>query len=241
MPAKYALLTTLLFCCLAACVSVPAWAQAYCYIRDVGFDKMSNGVQIRVKADGIITWNWESGSEAAGGGAEMSQVSVRFPAMRIGVEKTFYDINVDPVGTASLDVPQNAQNGLGVDLSVVMTESASVSASLSEDRQTFLLTVNSKLTVENTGREGAVGAAKAGAYEVVEANGLVSVKAVKADIHKVVAEIAQKCGINIAVDDAVKHAISLNVTARKPARGDQRYRGRLWAGALRSGRCLHAQ
>ena len=216
MQTKFFLLPILLVLWLAISSAVPVWAQAYCYIREVGVDPMSNGVQIRLKADGIVTWNWENGSEAAGWGEEVSQVSVRFPAMRIGVEKTLYDINVDPVSTASLLVPQDAQDGRGVVLSIIMTEPSQVSASLSEDRQTFLLTVNSKRTVEHINRGTAATATKAGTFEVLEAKGLVSVKAVKANIHQVVAAIAQKSGINIAVDDAVKHDISINVTERKP-------------------------
>lgn len=201
---------------LALLACAPAHGQAYCYIRDVKYDLLSNGVQLKIKADGILTWNWEPGSEPAGWGEDMSQVSIRFPSARIGVDKTLYDIDEIPVSTASLLVPQDAKDGRGVVLNITMTEPSQVSASLSEDRQMFLLTVSSKHTVERINRANGAAAIKVGTFEVTEANGLISVKAVKASIHQVVAEIARKSGICVAVDDAVKHDISLNLLDRKP-------------------------
>ncbi len=150
----------------------PAHSQAFCAIREVSFAPVSNGVQIKIKADGILSWNWEKGSEAAGAGKDLSQVSVRFPSVRIGVEKTLYDINLDPVSTANLFVPQDAQDGRGAVLHVVMTEPSQVSASLSDDRQTFLLTVSTKLALEQVNHETPTVEVKAGSFEVTEANGL---------------------------------------------------------------------
>jgi len=201
---------------LALTCAMPGHGQAYCYLRDLSIDPLSNGVQIKIKADGILSWNWESGSESAGWGDELSQVSIRFPSARLGIEKTLYDVDKTPVSSASLVVPQDAPDGRGVVLSVIMTEPSQVSASLSDDRQSFMLTINSKRTVESINRDPGAASLKNGTFEVTAANGLLSVKAVKANIHQLIADIAGKSGLNIAVDDAVRHEVSLNIQDRKP-------------------------
>ena len=193
-------------------------AQAYCTVTELKTSSLSNGVQILLKADGLLNWNWEASSRAAGWGQEMTSVAIRFSGARIGVEKKLYDVDQDPVSTAALIVPQDSQNGLDFILQVNMTQSAKVEASLSEDRQTFLLTVKGKRTVDRANRDpGSTAALKEGAVEVTAQDGLISIHAVKANIHQVVAEIARQGGIDAAVDDAVRRDISMNLLDRKPA------------------------
>jgi len=188
-------------------------AQAYCNIIEVKHNALSNGIQILVKADGMLTWRWEEG----GNGSETSKAVIRFTGARIGIEKTLYDIDQDPVSTAQLMVPQDAGNGLGVLLQVTMNQPSRVEASLSDDRLLFMLTVRGQRTVETIDRAGGGDAApKTGTVEVTVKDGLVSVRAIKANIHQVVSQIARQCCISVAVDDAVKHDISLNVTDREP-------------------------
>jgi len=188
-------------------------AQAYCNIIEVKHNALSNGIQILVKADGMLTWRWEEG----GNDKETSKAVVRFTGARIGVEKTLYDVDQDPVSTAQLMVPQDAGNGLGVLLQVTMTQPSRVEASLSDDRQLFMLTVRGQRTIETITRTSEGDAPpKTGAVDVTVNDGLVSVRAIKANIHQVVSAIARQCCISVAVDDAVKHDISLNVTDREP-------------------------
>jgi len=187
-------------------------AQAYCNITEVKYNALSNGIQILVKSDGMLTFRWESG-----GSGETSKAVVRFPGARIGVEKTLYNVDLEPVSTAQLMIPQDAENGLGVQLQVVMTQPSQVEASLSDDRLTFMLTVKGQRTVETINRtNGSEAAPKMGTVAVTAKDGLITVRAVKANIHQVVSEIARQSGISVAVDDAVKHDISLNITDRKP-------------------------
>ncbi|HEY3376009.1 MAG TPA: type II and III secretion system protein [Armatimonadota bacterium] len=194
------------------------WGQAYCSIRELKSSALSNGVQIMLKADGILSWDWDANSRAAGSGRPIGQVSIRFAGARLAVEKTLYDINLDPVSTAMLMVPQDAQNGLGAMLQVTMTQPSSVEAVLSEDRQTFLLTVKGPRTVErlNHGDGGDAAASAAGAIKVSVDKGLISVRAVKANIHQLVSEIARQGNISAAVDDAVRHDVSISVQDRAP-------------------------
>lgn len=202
----------IVFMALLALASIAAQAQAYCTIKDIKYTALSNGVQIMVKSDGIITWRWESGNN----GAELTQASIRFTGARIGVEKTLFDIDVDPVSTAMIMVPQDAAAGQDSVLQVTMTQPSRVEASLSEDRLTFLLTVKGQRTVETVSRTSDTVSLKSGSLEVTSNNGLVSVRAMKANIHQVVAEIARLGGISVAIDDGVKHDVSLNVQDRAP-------------------------
>ena len=195
----------------------PAQAAAYCNLREVKISTLTNGVQIQLLADGTLSWRWEPGSESAQWGAELQEVSLRIPDARLTLEKTLYDVDQDPVSTVSLTVPQDAQEGLGVVMTVTMSERASVECRLTEDRQSLLLTVFSKRTVERASRPGGEGgAAVAGLVSVTADQGRLTVRAVKADIHKVVAEVAKQGGLAVAVDDAVQHQVSLNLESAQP-------------------------
>lgn len=196
--------------------SAEAQGGAYCYIRSVDVKALSNGIQIQVKADGILDFDGPQGSQGAGGG-RVTETQIRFPGARLGLEKTLYDVDQTPVSTVSLTVPQDTPDGRGVVMTVSMTEPSRVEPTLSEDRQTFFLVVFGSRTVERTERGQAAGAdVKTGTVEVTQRDGLISVRAVKADIHKVVLEIARQGGISVAVDDLVKHDVSVNVQDRKP-------------------------
>jgi type II secretory pathway component GspD/PulD (secretin) len=206
-----------IICWLALLCGQAARGQAYCTTQDVQVSALANGVQISVKADGILNWKWEAGSEPAGWGQELGEVSIRFQNVRMGDIKTQYDVDQDPVSNITFLTPQDVKDGLGVVMRVTMTSPSAVEATLSEDRQTFLLTVKSKNTVERINRAatGAVVPATGG-VDVSSHDGLISVHATKVDIQKVVAEIARQGDINVTVDDAVRHEVSLNLFDRKP-------------------------
>ncbi|MBC7288252.1 MAG: hypothetical protein H5T86_09460 [Armatimonadetes bacterium] len=191
---------------------------AYCYIRSVNITALSNGVQIMVKADGILNWAVERGYRRALREEEkVDEIAIRFPDARLALDKTLYNVDQYPVSSVVFYVPQDAIQGLGVVMQVSMTEPSRVSATLSEDRQTFMLTVLGERTVERAKAGTAAPAPGAEGYlEVVEHDGLLTVRCTKADIHRVVAEIAAKGKIGVAVDDAVQHKVSLNLVDMPP-------------------------
>lgn len=203
---------------LALSCPVPLTAQdAYCNINSVKYSALTNGVQISVKSDGILVWDWENSWDARRG-SEVSTVSIRFNAARLQLEKTLYDVDQEPVSNLSLFVPQNAPGGRGVVLTVNMSQPSKVKADLSEDRQTFLLTVYGTRTVERAGgAKDAEDENKAGTAKVTaDPKGLVTVHAVKADIHQVVMEVARCGNVSVAVDDAVQRKVSLNLQNLPP-------------------------
>lgn len=186
--------------------------DAYCNINDLKITTLTNGVQIQVKADGILTWDWENSWEARRGW-EVSQASVRFNTARLALAKTMYDVDQEPVSNISLFVPQNARDGRGVVMTVNMSQPSKVKADLSEDRQQLLFTILASRTVDRgNGKDKKDDKEPEAVLKVTcNAEGLLSVHAVKADIHDVVAEIAQQGKISVAVDDAVQRKVSLNL------------------------------
>jgi len=200
---------------LGLVVRVHAQGEAYCYINEVITKVLSNGVQIQVKADGILTLDRDT-QYMWGYGRSVTKATFRFPDARLGLDKTLYDVEEDPVSTISLYVPQDAADGKGVEMTVTMTERSRVKAELSEDRQTYLVTVYGSRTVERIAGKAEAEKVKEGEIEVTASEGLISVHAVKADIHKVVAQIAREGEISVAVDDAVQHKVSVNVQDREP-------------------------
>lgn len=207
----------LVLCTLALllCMFKPAQAQAYCSITDVKINALANGVQIQVKADGILNWRWETGSENAAWGVQRSEVTVRFKGVMIGVAKTQYAVDQDPVSNISLMTPQDATDGRTTIMRITMTTPSAVQASLSEDRLTFLLTVRGKRTVDRIIRENSTDLQQ-GQIFLSTHDDLISVRAIKANIHKVVSEIARISNISVAIDDAVNHDVSINIQDRKP-------------------------
>jgi len=216
LPAKLAIIGALSLCLgLGVVVRVHAQGDAYCYITEVKTKVLSNGVQIQVKADGILTldqytrYMWRYGRS-------VTEATFRFPDARLGLDKTLYDVEEDPVSTIVLGISQDAVNGKGVEMTVTMTEPSQVKAELSEDRQTYLVTVYGSRTVERIAGETEAEEVKEGEIEITASEGLISVHAVKADIHKVVAQIARAGEISVAVDDAVQHKVSVNVQDQEP-------------------------
>ncbi len=207
---------------LTLCVSLlqheRAWAQgeAYCYITEVDTSVLSNGVQIKIKADGILTLDRETDYRWARG-RRVTEATFCFPDARLAPDcKRLYDIDEDPVSTIVLGVAPDAVEGKGVEMTVTLTERCRVKGELGENRQTYLITVYGQRTVERIAGEKEAAEIEEGELEVTEVEGLISVRAVKADIHKVVGQIARKGWVNVAVDDAVQHEVSMNVQELEP-------------------------
>jgi len=193
-----------------------AQGEAYCYITEVETSVLSNGVQIKVKADGILTLDQYT-RYVWGSGRSVTEATFRFPDARLGLDcKRLYDVDEEPVSTIVLGVSSDAVEGKGVEMTVTLTERYRVKAELGEDRQSYLVTVYGQRTVERIAGKKEAAQIEEGEIEVTATDGLLSVRAVNADIHKVVGQIAREGGISVAVDDAVQHEVSLNVQELEP-------------------------
>lgn len=203
---------------LALCASAPAHAQvAYANITDVTATQLSNGVQIIVKADGVLDWDYARRSSSGTRGAgdfRRDRVVLSFPNARSKVSKSFIDVSLYPVSFVQIEVPQEAaqREGVGIRMTIALFEPADSDVSTSPDRQSVIITVNSERTLESVQRNGgaAAGAKKAELSVEFEDN-LLTVNALRADIHELIGEIARQTGVNVAVDSGVSHKVSLTL------------------------------
>jgi type II secretory pathway component GspD/PulD (secretin) len=196
-------------------------SQVYCNIQEVKAKALANGVQVSVHADGILDWEAPDRDYSKFyGNQPRSEFIIRFPQARSKLDDNFIDVSVPPVSYIQVYVPQDAELGIGLEMRIILSEPANFDTSRSPDQQTFMISFLSERTVDrggaSTGDEEADTPAKKGTLEVRCEGGLVWVKATNADIHKVVGEVAHQAGINAAVDDAVKHKVSLRLNGLEP-------------------------
>ena len=200
------------------CQGFPACAQgaAYTNIKSVTTKSLSNGVQITILADGILQYRDVDNSG--------NKMGAYFPDARNATGKNFINLNTYPVSSIQLSTPQGARNGIGLRIDISNFVNTQATATQTPDGQGVLFTIRSDRTLP-----GQSGGGKSGdttqapddlSAEVTFADGLVSIRAVKADIHELMASIAQKTGLSIAVDDGVgassPRKVSLNLQGVTP-------------------------
>ena len=197
--------------------------QSYTTITSVTFSPLSNGVQIKVKADGILQMRIQgdnNGATVSGARMEFS-----FPDARNGTDKNFFTSKLYPVSYAQLSTAPGAKNGIGLSMVVSNLISTQATVTKMDDGEGVLITVQSDRTVERSGRvKGAAAAAddstQSGASStstrVRFKNGKLTLRAVGVDIHQFMSAIAQTTGFSIAVDDAVDRKVSINLQDADP-------------------------
>ena len=195
------------------CKGFPACAQgtAYTNIKSVTTRALSNGVQITIQADGILQYRDVD--------SDGNKMGAYFPAARNGTGKNFINLNTYPVSSIQLSTPQGATNGIGLRIDITNFVSTRASVTQTPNGQGVLFTIQSDRTLPGGRGGGDNEATKAPddlTAEVSFDGKLVSVRAVKADIQELMAAIAQKTGLSIAVDDAVSRKVSLNLQNVEP-------------------------
>ena len=187
-----------------------AHALVYCNIIDIETKQLRNGVQIIVKSDGLLERHWHSWD------ADDGRFEITFTNARNKTGKNFIDVSTYPVSHIQLEVPQGAEEGVGVLMTVVNYEPSPVSVSRSDDRQNDIIMISSSRTLEGSGTAKVDKTDKGEELSVEHEAGRVSVRAVNVDIQRLLGEIAAKTGVNLAVDDAVKAKVSLNLRDQTP-------------------------
>jgi type II secretory pathway component GspD/PulD (secretin) len=186
-----------------AAAATDAQAVTYTNITDVTAQQLSNGVQITVRSDGVLEWRFANGLGWHDmGERKVDRVALRFPGARYN-GKSFIDVSMFPVSYAQLAIPQDAKEGVGVVMTVMMFQPSTFTVNQSPDQQSVIITVNSERTLEASRRRaGSISAAGSESkLDVQYENGLLTVHATRANLHVVMAEIARKTGTEIAIDD----------------------------------------
>jgi type IV pilus assembly protein PilQ len=123
-----------------------------------------------------------------------------------------------PVSYVLTYVPQDAAQGIGVSLIVGCFTESEFDVTGSPDRQSVIITVKTKRTLE-TGGPAAAAPIEAQKTEVAcrYENGLISIQALKVNMLKVLGGMAKESGLNIVVDDAVgKRTVSMSLQDVRP-------------------------
>lgn len=204
------------FICLALAPLVQAQnaARSYTTINSIVVTPLSNGVQVKIAADGILQYR-----NADTSGLKMG---LSFPDARNGTGKNFFNVNRYPVSYLQLSTPQDAVGGIGVVMQISNFVVTEASVARTPDGQGVLITIQSDRTVETHNNDDEANNADPNARPdtsttVKFENKLLTVRAVRADIHQLVAAIAQQTGLSIAVDDAVNRKVSLNLKNVDPS------------------------
>jgi type IV pilus assembly protein PilQ len=195
-------------------LALPTRAITYARVTDIKTRQLTNGVQITIAADGILTYK-QTGLPAGGASAPISTITLVFPGARSALSSNFINVAAYPVSFIQIQTPQDAPEGVGLQMMVSLFSPEVASVTTSPDRQSVIINVNSDRTIAaspSTGEAG--GTAPAVAAEepmvvAVDANNRVHLRAVSADIHEVLARLAHAAGINIVVDDKVNRKVSL--------------------------------
>ncbi len=192
-------------------------SQSYTTITGIKTTPLSNGVQIQIVADGILQYRQTSYEDRA------KAIGITFPDARNGIGKNFLNVNRYPVSHIALATPQGAKNGIGLSMVVNNFAESEFQIASTADGQGVIVTVLSDRTIEGKNRKGGdeAAAAKPGgavdtSTQVQFAGGLLTLRAVKVDVGALIAAIAAKTGISVAVDDAVDRKVSLSLSGVKP-------------------------
>ncbi len=196
----------------------PAVAQdAYCSITSVKTAGLSNGASITVEADGMLQYRVRTGNWRA-----VTEIVIDLENARSALsDDLIRPENAHPISYISFTTPPDAPNGVGLNMRIVLVDASEFSIPEQSDPRKLVINVRTERTVprrRGNGDTGAPGEATTAedddesTIEVEYADGLLTVRALKADLHRVVAEIARAAGVNVAVDDRVKREVSMNVT-----------------------------
>ncbi|MFW6438192.1 MAG: hypothetical protein ACOCZ7_04175 [Armatimonadota bacterium] len=194
-----------------------AWAQdAYCTLTSVTTRALSNGATITVEADGMLQYDLETWS-----GREVRVIEIDLENARSGLDNDLVrPDDVYPLSFISFTASPNQRNGIGLMMKIELVDEARFELPEQSDPQKLIVNIRTERSVPNGKANGDVEVTEKEDEEAVEVSatedGNVSVRALKADIHRVVAELARAARVNVAVDDAVKRNVSMNVSNLTP-------------------------
>ncbi len=186
---------------LLVAAKLAAQSVPYCNVTSIEAQQLSNGVQILIKADGVL----ELGPGTEEGGMQ-GRLRIELANAKSKVNRNFIDVSKFPVSYIQVSVPQGAKEGVGLTIVVAMFEPSMTSVERSNDQQSIIVTVNSSRTLAQrpAGQEAGDEAAARQSLLVNYDEGLLSIDAVKANLRTLLATVARRAGLNLVVDDSVQ-------------------------------------
>ena len=186
--------------------------DAYCTLTSVSTKALSNGATITVEADGMLEFDVQSRQ-----GRNVREIVIDLENARSGLDSDLIrPEDVYPISFVSFTISRDATNGIGLTMKIELVDEATFQVPDQSDPQKLTVNIRTERTVPRTNGNGGSDTKKADAEEELEltcdANGTVTLRALKADVHRVVAELARAAGVNVAVDDAVRRKVSMTLT-----------------------------
>ncbi|MGD9495523.1 MAG: type II secretion system protein GspD [Armatimonadota bacterium] len=188
--------------------------EAYCSITSVEAKALSNGATVTVQADGMLQYDVDSWGK-------VTEIEIDLENARSSLERDLIrPENAYPISFISFTIPPNARNGIGLEMRIQLVDACEFTIPEQTDPTKLVINIKTERTVPQV-RPGATAAAAPeaqaaagveGSVEVTFEEGLLTVRALKADLHRVVAEIARASGVNVAVDDRVRRKVSVHVS-----------------------------
>ncbi len=218
--------------------TVRAQTEISCDITEVKVKQLSNAVEVRLKADGLLTVNIDRDDiiDPANGWSPLRRsdipIQITNARSRIG---TFADVSTYPVNYIELLTPPESREGVGLDVRVVLYKNARMRSihvdNMDEDRGmsvgwNLLFDVRKSpsrrelvVTVWSDRREEVHEEVKpryeqdlAAEITVSGADGLLDLDAVNAPLSAVMDEVAAVAGVPILVDDGVQRLATVRLT-----------------------------
>jgi type II secretory pathway component GspD/PulD (secretin) len=197
----------------AVTVAVPALAQdAYCSVTKVSTKALSNGASVTIEADGLLQHRVQSW-----GKTDTINIYLRNARSALA-DDLIRPKDVYPISFVRFTVPQSARNGIGLSLTIQLSDRVRFEIPEQSDQQKLVINIKTERTIpgarngdeKSEDDEGDAEEKEEEKLTVSFDDGGLTVRALKADLHRVVAEIARAAGVNVAVDDRVQREVSLN-------------------------------
>jgi len=177
------------------------WAN----IKTVDTTVLNNGVQVMVKADGILEFYDAAQMHGDSTRGRRSEMVIYFPEAKNETGSTIIKVDQPPVSFIEMSIPQGAQEGIGVVMRIGFVYPTTARARATDDRLGCIITVDSDVTLgqERSLEQVEITSEQSLAVHYHPESGLLDILAVKANLHEVIARIGRLTGTNIVVDDLI--------------------------------------
>jgi hypothetical protein len=181
-----------------------AEAAVWANVKSIDTTVLNNGIQVLLKADGVLDFHVQGVNEWDDP-VPTGEITLHIRNAKNATGKTVIKVDKPPVSYIELTMPQGADQGIGLYVRVVFLYRTTAVAKATDDQLGALITVESDTNLQQAGATSQVELSSAQSMRVERdpASGLLSIVAVKANLHRLLSEIGRLTETNILVDDLI--------------------------------------
>ncbi len=214
---------------------------AYCNVTGVKTTRLANAVKIAIEADGLMRlkfdpndfFNWSALTTGSGDWRrQVSELNFHLTNARCKAG-SFADVGVFPASHVEFSIPQDAPEGVGLDIKVALyvpgtpvslklpnwnitigfssLSGPQISVQMTEDSRQLIIIVTRDAHAEPRAERRARPEGAPVELSAEAENGTLAVHALNADLRDVAREAARAAGTRVAVDSDVERVVSLSV------------------------------